>query len=71
MADCQRLQECSLFHDQLKCMPKTAARMKAVYCKGDKTVCARYLLAAKGTQPPSDLFPNETEWARRILSKIK
>lgn len=68
MAECERLKKCAFFQDQLTYMPKTADLMKQAYCLGDKTTCARYLVASKGTLPPADLFPNEANRALEILS---
>ena len=69
MADCERLNKCPFFGDKLAFMPKTAATMKQSYCYGDKSGCARYLLASKGISIPPDLFPNDNARALQILSK--
>jgi len=70
MAECERIQTCPFFNDKMKNMPATAELMKDKYCRGDFASCARYMvLKALGKEKvPSDLFPNETDRARRIIS---
>jgi hypothetical protein len=56
MADCEKLRSCPFFRDELAYMPRTAALMKETYCRGDKSTCARYVVALKGIPVPGDLF---------------
>jgi len=70
MAERERVQTCPFFNDKMKNMPASAELMKDKYCRGDFASCARYMvLKALGKEKvPSDLFPNEAERARRIIS---
>jgi len=68
MADCEKLKQCPFFRAELAYMPKTAARLKETYCRGDSRGCARYLVVSNGILPPADLFPNDREQALKILS---
>jgi hypothetical protein len=68
MAECERFKTCPFFNDQLAYMPQTAHAMKEKYCYGDKTQCARYLVVIEGIAAPRNLFPNQIERAREIIS---
>jgi len=68
MADCEKLRSCPFFRDELAYMPRTAALMKETYCRGDKSTCARYVVALKGIPVPGDLFPNQRDRAHRIIA---
>jgi hypothetical protein len=67
MADCEKLNACPFFSDQLAKMPGTASLMKQTYCRGDSARCARYMVATKGLPVPPDLFPNQRDRALRII----
>jgi len=67
MAECEKLGTCPFFSGQMKKMPSVADFMRRSYCLGDKTGCARYQLASKGIPVPTDLYPNDTARARKIL----
>lgn len=71
MADCERLPKCPFFFDKMENMPGMATILKSRYCKGDSSTCARYrvFLVLGAGNVPSDLFPNETERAERILAE--
>jgi hypothetical protein len=70
MAECESFPTCPFFDDQMRDMPATAEVFKAKYCRGDKSSCARYMIQTKGggVPVPSDLFPNQAERARMIIS---
>ena len=46
---------------------------KKKYCEGDKTICARYMVATKlGPEfVTNNLYPNMTDMAKTILAKNK
>ena len=71
MPQCERLKTCPFFSDKLAYMPKTAATMKQTYCFGDRSGCARYLVAIQGLPIPPDLFPNDGDRALTIISNKK
>jgi hypothetical protein len=70
MADCECLPGCLFFNNKMTDMPVTADRLKNHYCKGDNSDCARHMVVvAKGkTAVPVDLFPQNIERARAILT---
>ena len=67
MAECERLRRCPFFTGQMVNMPSVAELLKSEYCYGDKSLCARYQVAAAGMVIPLDLLPNDTERVRKIL----
>lgn len=70
MADCELLAGCLFFNDKMASMPATATLMKANYCQGNNIECARFMVFQKlGRQKvPLDLYPNNVERARVIIS---
>ncbi len=71
MSDCPCLPGCAFFNNKMADMPVMAESMKKRYCKGDNSLCARFMVfQAKGRENvPSDLFPNNVERARSIIGK--
>ena len=69
MAECEKLEKCPFFNDQLNNMPAVSGLLKQTYCLGDKTECARYHVSCAGLPVPSDLFPNDSRRSRQILKK--
>jgi hypothetical protein len=70
MAECEFSSTCLFFGNGLADMPMVSARLKERYCQGNHARCARYVVR-KSLGPegvPADLFPNEYERARRMLS---
>jgi hypothetical protein len=51
--------------------PATAEMMKKTYCRTNNAECARWMVAsARGKEAvPPDLFPNQTDRARAIISQ--
>ena len=45
MADCELLERCPFFNDQLKNMPAASDTMKKIYCRWNFAKCARYRVA--------------------------
>jgi hypothetical protein len=68
MADCEKLLTCPFFTDQMAQMPSVASLMKATFCHGDKTHCARYQVLMSGVPVPADLLPNDVGRAQQLLS---
>ncbi len=68
--DCDRLPTCIFFNDQMEHMPAVAELLKKQYCRGTFSECARSQVAAAlgGPSVPKDLFPQDRERAKRILS---
>lgn len=69
MADCEKLQTCPFFADQMAQMPSVASLMKTTFCHGDKTRCARYQVLTAGVPVPVDLLPNDVGRAQQLLSR--
>ncbi len=69
--ECELLATCRFFNDKMANVPVTAEMMKVTICKSDNSRCARYLVfkALGREKVPGDLFPNEVERARTIISK--
>ena len=70
MNQCSRLENCPFYQDKMADMPAMAAVYKTKFCLQDYSQCARYMvLSGKGSGAvPIDLFPNQVERARGILS---
>ena len=64
MADatvCEYIDRCPFFNDRMKALPSVGELMKARYCTGDKTLCARYQVKMMGRAVPTDLYPHQLE----------
>ncbi len=70
LPDCELLQTCKFFNDQMADMPANATLYKRNLCQGKKDDCARYMVfAAMGREKvPADLFPGQRERAKRIIA---
>ncbi|MCF7886154.1 MAG: hypothetical protein K9M80_06645 [Candidatus Marinimicrobia bacterium] len=70
MSECECLEGCPFFNDKMANMPGTAEMYKKKYCKGDFDNCARHMIFEKLGKPavPGDLFPNNQDRAKRIIS---
>lgn len=70
MAECEKLSACPFFNDKMDNMPAISDMLKKKYCLGDKTKCARYMVAsALGKEKvPSDLYPNMIDRAKDIIA---
>jgi len=70
MAECELLGGCVFFGDKMVEMPATAELMKNHFCRGNKLKCARYMVYQELGTPkvPLDLYPNEVERAKFIIS---
>ena len=71
MAECELIANCIFFNDKMADMPSMASMMKSVYCKSDPDKCARMMIVKAcgcGKVPP-DLFPNQTDKAKELISK--
>ena len=70
MANCELIEKCVFFNDKMGTMPGTAEMFKKKYCKEDNSNCARHMIVkAMGREKvPPNLFPNQTDEAKRIIS---
>jgi len=69
MANCELIETCIFFNDQMPNMPSTAAVYKKIYCEQDFQNCARFMIfkAIGRSSVPKDLFPNQKERAETII----
>jgi hypothetical protein len=68
MAQCEKIEKCPFFNDQMASMPTTAKLMKKQYCMTARENCARYQVASKGIKVPADLYPAQTNRVDQILN---
>ena len=69
MADCELINTCPFFNDQMADMPSMSNIIKDRYCKGSNTMCARHMVfRVLGRESvPKDLYPSQVERADEIL----
>ena len=69
MGNCELIEKCLFFNDQLKKMPNASDMMKNIYCRWNYKKCARYRVASalSSKEVPSDLFPSDSFRASQIL----
>ncbi len=70
MVECELLSSCIFFNDKMADMPATAEMMKNRLCRGNKLECARYMVSQQlgRAKVPHDLYPNDIERAKFIIS---
>jgi hypothetical protein len=70
MANCELLEKCLFFNDKMGNRPGMAEMYKKKYCRGDNSDCARHMVVeAMGREKvPTNLFPNQADEAKRIIS---
>ena len=73
MENCERTPGCPFFNNNLENMPETAEKMKDIYCRGNKNLCARYKIArVLGPEKVlKHLFPNMADTAELILQEAR
>lgn len=71
MSVCEYLESCPFFKDKIDNMPATSETLKKKFCLGDKSKCARYIIAKEleNQKVPVDLFPNQIYKAKEIIEK--
>lgn len=73
MATCEKLPKCPFYQGKMDINSGLGSMYKKRYCEGDKTLCARYIIATKlGPEFVTDsLYPNMTDKANRLLEEHK
>lgn len=73
MADCELLAGCIFFNDKMEKKTVLVKSLKEMYCLGDNSKCARFMVFKALGRPavPPDLFPNEIERAQKIIEQNK
>ncbi len=68
--DCELLQDCAFFSDNLRTMPVTSGLIKERFCKGEFEKCARLMVAKalESEKVPETLYPIHLEEAQRLLN---
>ena len=73
MATCEKLEKCPFYQGKMSMDSGLGSMYKQRYCEGDKTTCARYMVAT--TLGPDyvsmNLFPNMAEQAKKIIAENK
>ena len=71
MATCEKLSKCPFYQGKMSMDSGLGAMYKKKYCEGDKTMCARYMVAT--TLGPEfvneSLYPNMHDKAKEIIEK--
>ncbi len=70
MTNCGALRTCLFFTDKMEGLPVAADIFKKKYCQGDHSSCARHMVIQSlgKKKVPGDLFPNQNERAREIIT---
>ena len=73
MAACEKLSKCPFYQGAMSMDSGLGALYKQKYCEGDKTTCARYMVAT--TVGPEfvtlSLYPNMVDIVKDIIAKNK
>ena len=71
MAECEFMNGCPFFNDEMKDTEGLGAIYKKKYCLGDNSQCARYMVVKKlgKGHVTMDLYPNMRDRALKIMSK--
>ena len=71
MATCEKLSKCPFYQGKMDMDSGIGSMYKKKYCEGDKTTCARYMVAT--TVGPdfvtNNLYPNMLEQAKKIIAE--
>ena len=73
MAVCEKLEKCPFYQGKMSMESGLGAMYKKKYCEGDKSICARYMVAT--TVGPefvtNSLYPNMADKAKSIIEENK
>ena len=73
MATCEKLPKCPFYQGKMSVDSGIGSMYKKKYCEGDKTICARYMIATKlGAQYVTEsIYPNMTDLAKKMIEQNK
>lgn len=73
MATCEKLEKCPFYQGKMDINKGLGSMYKQKYCEGDKTTCARYIVATQlGPEfVTNNLYPNMNNAANRLLAENK
>ena len=71
METCEKLAKCPFYQGKMDINSGLGLMYKKKYCEGDKTTCARYIIATQlGPEFVTDkLYPNMTNVAEKLLAE--
>ena len=71
MATCEKLPKCPFYQGKMDINSGLGAMYKKKYCEGDKTACARYIIATKlGPEfVNNNIYPNMIDLANSMLKE--
>lgn len=73
MATCEKLEKCPFYQGKMDINKGLGSMYKQKYCEGDKTTCARYIVATQlGPEfVTNNLYPNMNNAANKLLAENK
>ncbi len=73
MATCEKLPKCPFYQGKMDINSGLGSMYRKKYCEGDKTICARYMVATQlGPEyVTNNLYPNMHDQANKILADNK
>ena len=73
MATCEKLEKCPFYQGKMDINKGLGSMYKQKYCEGDKTTCARYIVATQiGPEfVTNNLCPNMNNAANKVLAENK
>ena len=72
MALCEKLEKCPFYQGKMDFNKGLGKMYKQKYCEGDKTICARYIVATQlGAEYVGNLYPNMNDAANKLLAEHK
>lgn len=73
MATCEKLAKCPFYQGKMDMDTGLGSLYKKRYCEGDKTVCARYMIATTlGPDYVTDnIYPNMIDLAKKMIADNK
>lgn len=71
MATCEKLEKCPFYQGKMDINSGLGRMYKTKYCEGDKTTCARYIVATQlGPEfVTNSLYPNMDAVAKKLLAE--
>ncbi len=73
MAVCEKLDKCPFYQGQMRMDTGIGSIYKQKYCEGDKTICARYMIATTlGPEFVTErIYPNMNSLAEKMIAEHK
>ena len=73
MSKCEKLEKCPFYQGKMDAERGIGKMYKQKYCEGDKTQCARYIVATQlgAAFVTNNLYPNMHEAAEKLLAEHK